>query len=503
MPRHSVWRLAVVLCFSGCSLYGPPYCPDGRPQAPPPAGAGSGPLHAKALDYDRWYQGKLRPEPYGGVANVIFADASYQNVIGYDDLQDSAIWTGTYLAAEAFRYATVSDPEEKRQALGNARAAARTLDFFLHVTQTPGLIARFAAPLSQESVFLHGSPCCPPGTATDPANLCCSTNNGCTTGTAPDGTPVFWLGGTSRDQYSGWFYGMGIAERLIDDPELRQRIRDDMTEIVTALHDSFWIIRGPDGKPSGGTAAFVEPYEKLSWLLSASAAGREPACGWYEKEVRDVVAVQLTITPLGTEWLNQYMQYYGFNLNFINYYNLVRLEPNGHRRRAYLDSLNKNSYRWVRGSDNVFFDYTAMALRGRANTRTLASDRQALSDFPGPPNYLHPVVPPPAKSLNPFSLDLYHFNEKVDPSRILFAPRAESAYPLNQRCPQDFLWQQSPFMICCQPLTESSWIPADLQGYCNGLSPLPSGPQVLVYPGADYLLAYWMGRYYGFLRPVD
>ena len=501
MSRRPVWLLVVVSFLSGCSLYGPPYCPDpGRP-APPPVGAGSGPLYTKALEFDHLFQKKIRPEPYGGVVNVLFADSSLEKVEGYDDLQDSAIWTGTYLAAESFRYAVESDPEKKKQAFENARGAAHTLDFFLHVTGTPGLLARFAAPLDQASTFLNGA-CCPAGTATDPSGLCCPSNNSCTTGKAPDGTPVFWLGGTSRDQYSGWFYGMGIAERLIDDPELRQMIRNDMNDVVTALQGSSWKILGPNGQPTGGTASHVEPYEKLSWLLTTSAAQREPACGWYEKAVRDVVDVQATITPLGNEWLNQYMQYYAFNLNFINYYPLVQLDPNRSRQRAYLDSLNRNSYRWVQGTGNVFFDYTDMALSGRIDKATLTSDKAALVSFPGPPHQQLPVMPPESK-LSQLSLDLYHLNEKADPHRIIFPPRAEDAYLPQYRCPQDFLWQQSPFMICCEPLTGTTWIPADLQGYCDGLPQLSPGPEVLVYPGADYLLAYWMGRYYGFLGPED
>jgi len=501
MSRRSVWLLVAVSFLSGCSLYGPPYCPAPGSPSPPRVGAGSGPLYTKALEFDHFFQTKIRPERYGGVVNVRFADSSFEKVKGYDDLEDSAIWTGTYLAAESFRYAVESDPEKKQQALDNARGAVHTLDFFLHVTGTPGLLARFAAPLDQASIFLNGA-CCPAGTATDPSGLCCPSNNNCTTGKAPDGTPVFWLGGTSRDQYSGWFYGMGIAERLIDDPELRQMIRSDMTELTSALQGSSWKV--PDGTASGATGGHVEPYEKLSWLLATSAAQQEPACGWYEKAVRDVLDVQATITPLdaAAEWLNQYMQYYAFNLDFINYYNLVQLEPNHSRRQAYLDSLNRNSYRWVRGTGNVFFDYTDMALNGRTDQQTLKSDRAALGEFPNPPHKQHRVTPPQSK-LSQISLDLYHLNEKADPKRILFAPRAENAYLLKDRCLQDFIWQQSPFMICCEPVAETTWIPADLQGYCNGLPKLSPGPEVLVYPGADYLLAYWMGRYYGFLGPED
>ena len=42
--------------------------------------------------------------------------------------------------------------------------------------------------------------------------------------------------------------------------------------------------------------------------------------------------------------------------------------------------------------------------------------------------------------------------------------------------PSDFLWQHHPFALA-----------------------IPNPEPRLVYAGADYLLAYWLGRYYGYL----
>ena len=40
-----------------------------------------------------------------------------------------------------------------------------------------------------------------------------------------DGKPYLWIGNTSRDQYSGVFFGLAVAYELVDDPELRSDSR--------------------------------------------------------------------------------------------------------------------------------------------------------------------------------------------------------------------------------------------------------------------------------------
>ncbi len=42
--------------------------------------------------------------PYGTVLDPIFAGPASNQIVGYTRCGDSAIWTGHYLAAEAFRY---------------------------------------------------------------------------------------------------------------------------------------------------------------------------------------------------------------------------------------------------------------------------------------------------------------------------------------------------------------------------------------------------------------
>src|SRR6185369_12877121 len=59
--------------------------------------------------------------PYGSILDPVYASSDpaspdYSTIVGYTHAGDSAVWTGHYLAAEAFRYQITRSPE----ALANA-----------------------------------------------------------------------------------------------------------------------------------------------------------------------------------------------------------------------------------------------------------------------------------------------------------------------------------------------------------------------------------------------
>lgn len=497
---------AAALLLGGCSLSKmtePPYSPASPPVLSPLSGPG-GPLHQKALDYDRWFQERLQPQPHGGVVNVDFetqdGGRTLGKVLGYDDQQDSAIWTGTYLAAQAFRYAATDDPEQKQHALRNARRAAHTLHLFLKVTGQKGLLARFAGPMDKTEIYLRGACLCQ-GPTPDVAGLCCAGNNNCSQ--SSEDPELFWLGGTTRDQYSGWFFGMGIAYRLIDDPELRQLIRRDVEEVVKALHDQKWMIRGPDHKKTSGTASTIEPLMQAAWLLLAAevAGDSNPQFSqWYEELVRDPRRLGFLLAEDDFDWTNRYMQYYAFNLDFLAFYNLIQLEPQAERKQAYLKVLEDHPYREVKSTGNSFFDYIALAVGASAPEGTLKSARTSLENFPEPPGRWTCVVPPKTE-ISRTSRDLYKVSDLVDPKKPMVVSQARKPYPIENWCRKDFLWQQSPYEICCCPLSEEpTWLPKHDRAFC-GLLPAPRSWEVRLLPGADYLVAYWMGRYHHFLKP--
>src|SRR5262249_19582647 len=73
--------------------------------------------------------------PYSTILDPVFASSDpaspdYTHITGYTRAGDSAIWTGHYLATEAFRYQATRSPE----AFENAWAALRGIRSLLDVT---------------------------------------------------------------------------------------------------------------------------------------------------------------------------------------------------------------------------------------------------------------------------------------------------------------------------------------------------------------------------------
>src|SRR5262249_22924363 len=54
---------------------------------------------------------RARHMPFGTILDPIFAAPDSDEIVGYTHCGDSAIWTGHYLAAEAYRYNVTRSPE--------------------------------------------------------------------------------------------------------------------------------------------------------------------------------------------------------------------------------------------------------------------------------------------------------------------------------------------------------------------------------------------------------
>src|SRR3954454_7444527 len=133
----------------------------------------------------------LRHLPYGTVLDPVLAPDG--SLVSYTRCGDSATWTGHYLAAEAFRYHVTAS----REALANIRSAVAGLTLLTDASGN-NVLARCAVPA--DSPYLAAI------TSEEQAN-------GAYTATI-NGLPWVWIGNTSRDQYSGVFFGLVTAYDL-------------------------------------------------------------------------------------------------------------------------------------------------------------------------------------------------------------------------------------------------------------------------------------------------
>jgi uncharacterized protein (TIGR03437 family) len=383
-------------------------------------------LEEHALRISRDIQ--TRHLPFGTILNPLYTSPDSTDLVTYTRCGDSAIWTGHYLAAEAFRYRVTRAPE----ALDAARKALRGIKALVDVTGLSNLVARCvlradsplsAGPRSEEAQ--HGE------------------YKG-----AVDGVDYYWIGDTSRDQYMGVFFGLSVAYELIDDPVMRAAISGIVTRLIDRLLDRDWAVVMPNGETS--TVFWLRPDQQLSILQVGRQVNAARFGPVYDGAGGGLISVR---TPYALEALDEHGSYFKFNLGAITLYNLIRLEPeNSPRRAGYLAAY--DTFRGaVDSHGNAFFNVIDRALKGPRVQRDVETT-ELLS----------------AWLLRP-RRDIYI--DLRGKYRACGGDRACDPIPVVDRVRTDFLWQRSPFLL-----------------YGGGEGKIEP-------PGIDFILPYWMGRYYG------
>jgi hypothetical protein len=371
--------------------------------------------------------------PHGTIVDPVFATPGSTEVDHYTRGGDSAIWTGHYLAAESYRFAVTRSPE----ALANVRAALKGIQGLVNVTGT-GVLARVRLPVDWED------------TVDNRAVITEEAGSGVYRATLK-GTEYYWVGKTSRDQYVGVVFGLAVAYDLVDeaaDPKVRPAIAKTVTRMLTFLLDNNWAVRMPDGSVS---TVFTGRFDQQLMLLQVGKRVNPTAFGAKYDSYRKRYAA-LAGVPVAAEVRDVHSSYFKFNLDYAAFFTLIRLEAAGSARNFYLAA-----YRTLRDSTashgNAHFDAIDRALRGADAARDARI-----------PDLLDALLLRPRR------------DEWVDlTSRYAACGDNEACDPIPvvERVRTDFLWQRSPFQ---------------LSGGGDGRTESA---------GIDYILPYWMARYYG------
>src|SRR5262249_25166510 len=218
-------------------------------------------------------------------------------IVSYTHCGDSATWTGHYLAAEAFRYKVTQSAE----ALANARRAFLGIQALVDVTGN-NVLARCLAP---DDAFY--------------AAAVQSEESG--NGVFRSAPPNFWIGNTSRDQYSGVMFGLGVAYDLIDDATLKASISALVTRMVDFLRGHAWNVVMPNGSVT--TTFLIRPDQQLAFLQLARHVNPSRFSTIYD--IERVALAGAVAAPISIETLDN-DSYFKFNLDTINLYTLIRLE---------------------------------------------------------------------------------------------------------------------------------------------------------------------------------
>ena len=375
---------------------------------------------------------QARHLPFGTILDPIFAAPNSAQIVDYTRCGDSAIWTGHYLAAEAFRYKVTGSAD----AFANAKGAIAGLTLLIDVTGS-NLLARCAVPMN--SAYLASI-------------VQQESANGSFKGTSSNGMAYKWIGNTSRDEYIGAFFGLCVAYDMIGDVPTRAQIAALITRLLDNLISHFWTVLLPDFSIS--TTFIVRPDEQLTLLQIGRHVNSK-----FDSSYNSLAALAASvIVPLSVDAADTHDSYFKFNLDYISLYNLIRLEDSRSRKLIY-----ESAYTILRAAtethENAHFNAIDRSIRGPSTDRDYDTGI-----------FLEQWLTRPRR-------DPYVDLRSLYPSCGAAGTEACNPIPIPARVPTDFLWQRDPFQLT------------------------GGGSGVIEGAGIDYILPYWMSRYYDTERP--
>ncbi|MDF0644454.1 MAG: hypothetical protein P0111_10510 [Nitrospira sp.] len=343
--------------------------------------------------------------------------------------EDSAIWTGHYLAAESFRYAALPSPEAldrvkfvlggiKRlfdvtaDAVGPPVRVSHTMDMnisgaaFIPVTAGPGILARTArrsdhpsnyttdqkfskektGPLETRPChYLHpeggwrvqGQATVYPTYGTVPENI----RKQMPSLIRPEG-PIWygWGCGTnhpvSKDQLVGIFMGLGMAFQNVDDPDVKGTARKLVEDALDYLLRNDWnVVLPPDNRIAPSSSFFGDFPKQLALLRVGKTVNSAKYGALYD---RYAPAAELTWISVWFGAFEPLTQYYKFNLSHAAFASLLFLETDPAIRARAMAGY-KVLWGPVRHHKNAYFDLLHILVQA-------PPERAAMAGSPAPTN---------------------------------------------------------------------------------------------------------------------
>jgi len=378
---------------------------------------------------------RLRHDRYGMVASSHLARAGDLASNTMEADDNDGLWTSMYGAAECFRYAVTKDPE----ALRLAHKSIDAVLFLENVTGVPGLPAR--------SYVKKGD---------------ARPNDGVWHWTA-DGA-IQWKGDTSSDELVGHFFLLSVAHDTLGDAALNTRLARAARRMMDHIIEHGYYLIDVTGKPTtwgkwspayfAGEGKSDSPLNAAEFLSFLKTAEHLTGDKKYADEYRKA-AVDLGYAALAGRYkeLREEINYSDEELAMLSFYPYFRYDHDASMLSG-IDQWWENCQR----ENNPLWTYIYSMARPNAPV-DLAAARATLERIP---------------------MDLIewttHNSERVPMVKEL--DRAQLRQSKNLLPPDErpvMKWNGNPFVV---------------DGGNEGRSEDDGG---------FYLLAYWMGRYFGFV----
>ena len=464
--------------------------PDVPPDVPPdtapehpwstcPQWAGEETLAEKAA-----YLDALLPEQHlvdGLLRTVILDEEGAGGVAQLLNLPSTGLWTAIYLASQSLRYAVTGDP----LAQANAAAAAEGLHHLTAVTGVPGLYGRsYTRPGYTYAGDVTTSPA---WHASD----------------AKDYEGWYFNDDVSKDTMDGIMFGYAVALEHLDDPEVLATIRGDVAAFIGHLLDNDLQIIDWHGDVTEHGKMFYSAMDDFpgfnallvtSWFRTALSESGDEALShiYYDCLMRrgdrtdcpvfdpldlgsymDAIEISLAVYMADCQ-----TSYDHIDMVFHAIYPMLRREEDPDLLARLMDVLEDDvwnpsdpvldpSFRLSTHSLYIFL-YGGLSGKGAGEDPLLdAAMEDAVCTLRRMPHDRTDV------DVSPGDQEEFCLNRMGDPN-------AEEIIPVEERYYDNYIWRLDPYEI-------------------------PPGHQAvpgLVHTGEDWLLAYWVGRYHGFI-PSD
>jgi len=450
--------------------------------------------------------GKDAPCYDSGVPEAI---ATHEDVVQWHTGENDGLWNALYMASQAYRFAVTDSPA----ALENLRLTMEGEVTRMEITGVPGIFTRQFIPPNIPGIG------CPAEDKEYEVDVEKDDNqwvkieeDGCVwvvdnqtqqwTGTTHCGLEKYagwcWLDNVSQDEYAGHMFGLGAIAMLVNDPEIRATAVDLIEQVGEHLmvnHLTFvdWDQRITEhglmyptsmADPPGYLALLSMDYV----LMAAVVSGRADLMEFYNQcLLQSGGPAECLPWPLEkpvpfTDYTNTLLHFMGSDGCKSNFNNHAMLHSG---------MFSLIWFEWDPAMrefvQNVFDVGVMRAENPKAGLNQLntwynfmwAAHKKLgpLSDGPAYEAVEEGICQlkqfPASKSQsqkNPADLYPHYCEGRLGNSL------AEFAIPVKDRCASGFTWWSNPF----------------------GRHSCSEAPWVIRHP-SDYLLAYWMGRYYGFI----
>lgn len=212
------------------------------------------------------------------------------------DTDNDGLFTGLYVASEAYRYAVTGDPAAAR----NAREGYRAMEFLQTVTDTPGFFARTVIPADWTEMADRNRTHTPREIAEERIDDPRWKQVEVRWRKSSDGKWL-WKGDTSSDETTGHYFAYAVYYDLVADEEEKERVRQHVARITDYIIDGGYVLRDIDGRatrwgvwapeklngdPNWRLDRGVNSLEILSFLKTAYHMTSDSK---YEEAARDLI----------------------------------------------------------------------------------------------------------------------------------------------------------------------------------------------------------------------